>query len=379
MAIDREAPGGSDRPISLRAGRPSVVRLSRRVLIGAAAAAALAVAGVVGWGLLARPPTASGLAEFSTAPPPPERLNALPKDYAAAGDIPKLGPPLPGDLGRPVLSAQTALPAASSATAASATGSALDQERQAARTSHLFGPTGQASVAASVLAAPALPITEAGSPTSPRTGGGLLDQPPDRRTVSPDRLTTPASPYALQAGAVIPAALITGIRSDLPGAVTAQVTEDVYDSVSGRYRLVPAGSRLVGRYESQVSFGQSRVQLVWTRLLLPNGRSVALENLPGGDASGFSGLQDEVDHHWRALFAAAAVTSLLSVGTEVQSTGSETDLAMALRRAGADSANQVGQQVVGKTLSIPPTLTIRPGAAVRVILNRDLVLEPYGA
>ena len=105
--------------------------------------------------------------------------------------------------------------------------------------------------------------------------------------------------------------------------------------------------------------------LAWTRLLLPNGRSIVLENPPASDPSGFAGLQDKVDHHWRALVTAAAVTSLLSVGTEVESMGSQ------------DSANQVGQQVVGKALSIPPTLTIRPGMAVRVILTGDLVLEPY--
>uniref|UniRef100_A0A973VWP6 TrbI/VirB10 family protein n=1 Tax=Bradyrhizobium septentrionale TaxID=1404411 RepID=A0A973VWP6_9BRAD len=121
----------------------------------------------------------------------------------------------------------------------------------------------------------------------------------DRRTTSPDRLVRPASPFVVQAGTVIPAALITGIRSDLPGQITAQVTEAVYDSPTRRARLIPQGARLIGTYDSQVAFGQSRVLLVWTRLIMPNGRSIVLERQPGADASGYAGLEDEVDNHWK--------------------------------------------------------------------------------
>lgn len=379
MAQESEDTGAA---LKLRAPNPPVVRLSRRVLIGAAALAALAIAGAVGWGLLSKPRTAADDTSVATAPALPEKVDALPHDYSLPKDVPRLGPPLPGDLGRPILASQEARPSTQAASPAngSAAASTADQEREAARTSHLFGVSGQAMPAEPPAVERATTASVPPPPAAVGVGGAsLLDAAPDRRTVAPDRLTPPPSPFALQAGAVIAAALVTGIRSDLPGEVIGQVTEDVFDSVTGRYLLVPAGSRLVGRYDSQVSFGQTRVLLAWSRLILPNGRSIALENLPGADASGFAGLQDRVDHHWGTLMTAAALSSLLSVGTELESSGSETDLAAALRRAGVDAANQVGQQVVGKALSIPPSLTIRPGERVKVILTHDLVLEPYRA
>ena len=123
----------------------------------------------------------------------------------------------------------------------------------------------------------------------------------------------------LQAGNVIPASLITGIRSDLPGQITAQVTENVYDSPTGRFLLIPQGARLIGIYDSQVAFGQSRVLLVWTRLIMPNGRSIVLERQPGADTAGYAGLEDEVDNHWGALFKAALLSTLLGVGSELGS------------------------------------------------------------
>ena len=124
----------------------------------------------------------------------------------------------------------------------------------------------------------------------------------------------------MQAGNVIPASLITGIRSDLPGQITAQVTENVYDSPTGRFLLIPQGARLIGIYDSQVAFGQSRVLLVWTRLIMPNGRSIVLERQPGADTAGYAGLEDEVDNHWGALFKAALLSTLLGVGSELGST-----------------------------------------------------------
>jgi type IV secretion system protein VirB10 len=202
----------------------------------------------------------------------------------------------------------------------------------------------------------------------------------DRRTTSPDRVTKPASPYVVQAGTAIPGALITGIRSDLPGQITAQVTENVFDTPSGRLLLIPQGARLLGTYDSQIAFGQSRVLLVWTRLIMPNGRSIVLERQPGADSGGYAGLEDEVDNHWGALFKAALLSTLLAVGSEVgagSETGNNGDIIQALRRGSSDSVNQTGQKIVQRNLNIQPTLTIRPGFPVRVIVNRDLVLEPY--
>ena len=161
---------------------------------------------------------------------------------------------------------------------------------------------------------------------------------------------------------------------------TAQVTENVYDSPTGRFLLVPQGTRLIGNYDSQIAFGQSRVLLVWTRLIMPNGRSIVLERQPGADTAGYAGLEDGVDNHWGALFKAALLSTLLGVGSELGSgsdSGNNGDIIQALRRGSSESANQTGQKIVQRNLNIQPTLTIRPGFPVRVIVNRDLVLEPY--
>jgi type IV secretion system protein VirB10 len=262
-----------------------------------------------------------------------------------------------------------------------------NQETEAARTSKVFAST----------ISPVAPPHAASQETATKTAASsdetfnqngqdskllFVNAPVDRRTTAPDRLSRPASPFLVQAGTIIPAALITGIRSDLPGQITAQVTENVYNSQTGRFLLVPQGTRLIGVYDSQVSFGQSRVLLVWTRLIMPNGRSIVLERQPGADTAGYAGLEDEVDNHWGALFKAALLSTLLGVGSELgagsdSGSGNNGGLIQALRLGASDSLNQTGQKVVQRNLNIQPTLTIRPGFPVRVIVNRDLVLEPY--
>ena len=299
---------------------------------------------------------------------------------------------MPGDLGRAIHNAQGPAPG-SGEPAVDAEQQRVVQETEAARTSRLFATTNLRERPATPTA---LPPTIADQAAGPPTG--RVEPPPydpdsllnmqdrklafltaavDRKTVSSDRLANPASRYVVQAGAVIPAALLTGIRSDLPGQVTAQVTEHVYDSPTGQYLLIPQGSKLIGVYDSQISFGQDRVLLVWTRLIMPNGRSIVLERQPGVDTQGFAGLEDEVDHHWGRLFTAAALSTLLGVGAELGAASNDSAILTALRRGSTDSLNQTGQQVVRRNLNIQPTITIRPGFPVRVIINRDLVLSPY--
>ena len=185
--------------------------------------------------------------------------------------------------------------------------------------------------------APAVATTGSADLTSQDHKLAFLNGAVDRRTTSPDRVQPPASKYVLQAGAVIPAALITGLRSDLPGQVTAQVTEDVYDSPTGKILLIPQGARLVGQYDAQIAFGQTRALLVWNRLIMPNGRSIVLERQPGADAEGYAGLEDEVDNHWGMLFKAAILSTLLSVGSEAGTSDSENN-----SRAG-DPAGRVAE------------------------------------
>jgi type IV secretion system protein VirB10 len=264
------------------------------------------------------------------------------------------------------------------------------QELEAARTSRLFAS--EARTASQLGAPPPAAVdltgfggqptsTGAGQPASPSSEGdrklAFLNGAVDRKTISTERLTSPPTPYVVQAGAVIAAAMVTGLRSDLPGQITAQVTENVYDGSTGRTLLIPQGSRLVGQYDAQVVFGQSRALLVWTRLIFPNGRSIVLERQPGADPEGYAGLQDRVDNHWGQLFKAAILSTLLSVGSEAGTSSDQNDLVQALRRGASDSISQTGRQVVGRSLNIQPTITVRPGFPVRVIVTHDLILEPY--
>lgn len=376
--------GDATQALRLRAERPRVTRLSRKALAGGTALALLLISSAVLWALKSNRshnPAADEL--YSTDHHNvADGLTTLPRDYSSVPrDVPRLGPPLPGDLGRPIATEEgQTVPVGLDAEQ-----QRVNQETEAARTSKVF-----ASTAAPVAPThgPSHDTANNATPSSDEAFAQngqdrkllFVNAPVDRQTTAPDRLSRPASPFVVQAGTIIPAALITGIRSDLPGQITAQVTEAVFDSPTGRVKLVPQGARLIGIYDSQISLGQSRVLLVWKRLIMPNGRSVVLERQPGADAAGYSGLEDEVDNHWKELLGAAALSTLLGVGSELGSgadTGSNTAVLQALRLGAANSLNQTGQQVVRRNLNIQPTLTIRPGFPVRVIVNRDIVLEPY--
>jgi type IV secretion system protein VirB10 len=377
--------------LRLRGERPRVTRLSRKVLIGMGCFSALAVAGALGYALQTRNKADGGQELLSTQNrPSAEGLAGLPKDYTGLPrQAPPLGPALPGDLGRPMLNAGTAPNTAVPATTPDPEAQRRAQEIEAARVSRLFAQTDQQPQSVTQI----IPGTPAGTTTTPATTPpvdagsaqnmqdrktAFLTASTDKRTVSPDRLDAKASPYVVQAGTVIPAALITGIRSDLPGQITAQVTEAVYDSPAGKYLLIPQGAKLIGQYDSSVAFGQSRILLVWTRLIMPDGTSITLERQPGADTEGYAGLEDEVDNHWGMLFKAAVLSTLLSVGAEAGTSNSENNLAQAIREGASNSISQTGQQIVQRQLNIQPTLTIRPGFPVRVIVTRDLVLAPYG-
>lgn len=379
----------------LRSEPPRVTRLSRKVLAGLGVVASVGVGGALIYALQSRDAGPATEELYSTENrSTADGLAGLPRDYSG---VPQLGPPLPGDLGRPIVGAQNRgqpmpPPAVGQGVPAPPGVDPAEQRRlqeiEAARTSQIFS-TATTVAAAGAAGAPAPsasvpePQTLAGlglapppsTPAAQDRQAAFLSAAPDRRTVSPDRLAAPVSPYVLQAGSVIPAALITGIRSDLPGQITAQVTENVYDSPTGRLLLVPQGTRLIGQYDNGVGFGQRRVLLVWKRLILPDGRSMVLERQPGADAQGFAGLEDGVDYHWWDLARAAGLSTLLGVGAEL-AVDDEDRLIRAIRDGAQDTINDAGQQIIRRQLSVQPTLTIRPGFPVRVIVTRDLVLAP---
>lgn len=378
-------------PMRLRAEPPRVTRLSRKVLAGLGLVASVGLGGALVYALQTRDGVRPNEELYSTENrSTADGLAGLPRDYSG---VPRLGPPLPGDLGRPIVGAQErgqTVPAPGIATpnpGISPEEQRRLQEIETARTSRLFSGTetrAGASAAAPTIAPPPAPdlagLGLAPAPSTPSAQDrqtAFLDVAADRRTVATDRIAAPASPNILQAGAVISAALITGIRSDLPGQITAQVTENIYDSPTGRILLVPQGTRVIGQYDNDVQFGQSRVLLVWDRLIFPNGRSIVLERQPGADAEGYAGLQDGVDYHWWDLAKAAGLSTLLSVGAEL-AVDDDDRLIQAIRNGGQNTINDAGQQIVRRQLNVAPTLTIRPGFPVRVIVTRDLVLEPYG-
>jgi type IV secretion system protein TrbI len=371
--------------LRLRPERPPVTRLSRTVLLSLATLAALTVSGALIWALFQNGAHSKAAEELHTtdSKQPPDELAALPRDYTVVKPALQLGRPMLADLAPATASAQANEPIAPP-------DDHLAQEDEAARTSHLFfsstgserpttvkSPAAASEEGSATAVSGTEPVDPVASQSMQKQKLAFLGAPTDHKTVSPDRMENPASRYVVQAGSVIPAALITGIRSDLPGQVTGQVTEHVYDSPTGRYLLIPQGSKLIGLYDSQVAFGQNRVMLVWTRLILPNGRSIVLERQIGADAGGFAGLQDEVDNHWGQLFMGAALSTLLGVGSQLGATNNDSAIAQAIRQGSSSSTSQIGQQLVGRDVNIQPTLTIRPGFPVRVIVNKDLVLAPY--
>jgi len=197
----------------------------------------------------------------------------------------------------------------------------------------------------------------------------------------PHTRKNPLSPYELKAGSIIPAVMISGINSDLPGQIIAQVSQHVYDTATGQYLLVPQGSRLVGQYDSHVSYGQSRVLVVWRRIVFPDASTLELGSMPGADQAGYSGFHDKVNNHYWRIFGQALLVSLITAGVQlsqpdrgswIEPIGREQEVAGVFGR----QAGQLGSQIAGRNLAVQPTLEIRPGLRFTVLVNKDVILEP---
>ena len=393
-------------PVALRAQPRPVTRLNRRTLAILTGGLSVAVLGATIWSLQPHRRGAGEQMELYNVDrvSKSEGLDGLPADYSKLpAQVPALGPPLPGDLGPAIVkSQQPATP--TYAPPGHDPEDTLRKEADAAAASSVFfrsGKPGQTAGAA-VQATPgapgmanalaafdplaAGPASTAAQPADPTANQNRQDQKESflkagsTETRNSGNLQMPASPYEVMAGTVIPAALVTGIKSDLPGDVIATVTEPVYDTATGKFLLIPQGSRILGRYNSQVSYGQSRVQMVWNRIILPDTSSLTLDNLVGTDPAGYAGVEDEVDQHWGRILAGAALTTLLGVGAELAAPENRQDgnrIIIAGRDGLQGSVNQVGQEMTRRNMNIQPTLTARPGLPVRIIVNRDLQLRPY--
>ncbi|MDR6851680.1 type IV secretion system protein VirB10 [Sphingomonas sp. BE123] len=395
-AIDVPAAPGKVDPetLALRAQPARAIRFKRGAIVAIAALGSVSLVATV-WVAL-RPSNLQlvGQTDDRTiiAKPPTDALSALPGGY---GDVPKLGPPLPGDLGRPILEHRRAMgiePVAEEAARADQA-AATERERRvaevrAARESGLLVQSGSRPIptAEAQAALPLAPVESADAPRpvvnpdrDPNAQQRKVDFVATRDSsgdVNGDRLIPPASPNMLSAGSVIAAGLITGLRSDLPGLVTAQVTERVYDSATGSILLIPQGARLIGSYDSVVAYGQKRALIVWQRIILPDGRSIRLDNVPATDPSGYAGLADKVDFHTWTLLKGVAISTLLGVGANLSFSG-ESDLVQAIRESTQQNVSRAGDQITSRNLQVQPTITIRPGAPVRLVVHRDLILAPW--
>ena len=398
-------PGGRDakqdpRSLELRARPKPVARFRRSVIVSLTALSAAAMIAMAWWALDAariRPwPVGEELLKRSDRPS--EELSALPDSYDDVKPVPELGPPLPGDLGPPVLEKEreygiapaAPLPPDPDAEAARAERLRLAQQARQAREADVFVPLrqqgpGTATTASAEQAEDVLSL-ETGAGSDQRTGTSPSPQQHKRDFLSrvqgggirnAHALQEPFSPYEILAGTVIPASLITGLNSDLPGRVLAQVTEHVYDTVTGRILLVPQGTRILGSYDSMIDYGQSRALVVWERLILPNGKSLQIENLPATNTEGYAGLADSVDYHTWSLVKGIFLSTLFNIGSELTLGDQESDLLRTLGRSGQQSVARAGDLVVRRELGIQPTIAVRPGWPLRIIVHKDLILEPY--
>jgi type IV secretion system protein TrbI len=394
--------GGKVAPetLALRARPEPVTRINRRVLIGVAAVILFFLSGLV---LLALKPPSLRLGERRDLlsvehKPITDALAKLPASYdgvrpVAVADTAPLPPGVPNlALARPGLDEGDAAERGRSSRLA---GQAREspvlfrlQTHAAAGSARAEPAPRPAAVTEPTNAGAAMPMTpgaaalatsdgDAGGTGEPTRKLGFLKAEPDRAIYNPHALERPASPYQLMAGTIIAASLISGLNSDLPGVVLAQVTEPVFDSVAGRTLLIPQGSRLLGRYDNVVAFGQDRALVVWQRLILPDGSSVVIDNLPATDTSGYAGLADGIDLHTFQLLKGVALATVLGVGSELTLGGSDNSLVNALLQATQQTGNRAGQRLVERQLAVAPTLTVRPGWPLRVIVHKDIVLKPY--
>ena len=397
--------------VTLRAQPRAVTRLNRRMLAALAGGLSVAVLGALMWSLQPQRRSAGETTELYNVDrvSRSEGLDQLPADYSKLPPaVPQLGAPLPGDLGGPIHKAEQQAQGYGyqqpGHDPAEADRLARLKEAEEAAASSVFFRSGGAKVAAPVAAAqgaPAAglaanaafdpmaagPASTAAQPSDPTAVQNRQDQKEaflsnagSAQTRNSGSLQLPVSPYQVMAGTVIAAALVTGIKSDLPGDVIATVTEPIYDTATGKFLLIPQGARLMGKYNSQVSYGQRRTQVVWNRMILPDTSSFQLDNLVGADPAGYAGLEDGVDWHWDRILAGAAMTTLLGIGAELAAPENRQDgdrVIIAGRDGLQDTVNQVGQEMTRRNMNIQPTLTSRPGLPVRIIVNRDLVLRPY--
>ena len=397
----RPAPGGHDegeQNLTLQQV-PKVTRFRKPLVYSLIGATIIVAACIVTYGLMHsnhHDIVGAGNAHESTASTVPDVSAKYPKSYADVRGLAKSS--ATGDEGA------KPQPAASNS-ASIQKGPSQPSEQQVARAAGVFFRLDPMSsqapqpapglAAATTVSAPASadkiasPYGDQPLPTDAQGGltvqkNAFLSSAATTKDYVSQALQHPRSRFEVKAGSLIPAALVTAINSDLPGEVIAQVTENVFDTVSGRYLLIPQGSRVIGKYDSLISYGQDRALVVWNRLILPNGNSIDLEAMRGTDETGAAGLQDETDHHRWAFAGALAVSTVMSFGPSVAqafaqkaTTGSNTNIYTQPSTTLGTQTSEIGENLLNRELNRPNTITIRQGWPLRILLNRDMVMEAY--
>lgn len=366
----REQPA-AQRPITTRAPAPKPRRLSRKALVALSTFGAFAIAGALAWSLSDRREQTASEAVSVAPRQGAEVLGDAPKNYddPALRTAANMGPPsspLPDNPTEPSSPPDTSPP--SGPDPAEAEAQRRQQQAEAARGAKLFVADGPGRRPAAEPAA--------STPLGP-SDRGRADKVPSNDHIHAARLNVPPGPHTILAGSTIAAALITGLSSDVPGQVIAQVTEDVFDTVTGRIRLIPQGARLIGDYDARIAHGQTRAHILWARLILPDGRSIDLGRMSATDGSGAGGVAGRVDNHWGSILRAGLLSTLFGVGNEFADSGGDDAIADAIRDSSGETIGRAGDRIVERELQIQPTITVRPGARIRVLVSRDLVLEAY--
>lgn len=329
---------------------------------------------------------------------PGELVQGLPSDYSAIKKpVPKLGPPLKGEIGATQLAFQQEQSKVSPE-------EQFEKEQKFARlkravlahgadvtfpglSSTIEKKGNDTSGNSGFAESPQLPLSISQNNLNPRDDDNRQDekqafisQSHQKDQVLLRTLQDPLSPYQLMAGTVISGVLLSGVNSDLPGQILGQVSQNVFDTRSGKYLLIPQGAKVIGEYDSRISYGQERVLVVWIRLVLPNGKSISLEGMPGVDLSGYAGLKERVNNHYGKLLSGVVFGSLLGAGAQVaQGSRQSVDPSfgqLALEGT-AQNINQAGQQITRKNLNIQPTIEISPGQRFNIFVTKDAVFERY--
>lgn len=403
-STENAAPGDNS---LLSVQKPKVTRFSRRMLtiltIIAAAVLVFTVNAVFSKNRKAQGQKAAqrvNSTDSSSVPQPPDPLLSAPGKYSelphrkSATNYGAEQPGVAGSIGGPASSSYGVQQTELNQTAAAGQVSPKEQSLREARYSPVTFP--MAESVATIREEPPrteIPVSAAPDPrlitTSVSTDQNMQGE---KRRFTNERaqefpyvkasLLAPLSQYEVKAGSILPALLITGINSDLPGQMVAQLRENVYDTVTGNYLLLPQGTRLIGEYDSKIAFGQKRVLVVWTRVIMPNGSSLSLEGMPGVDLSGYAGVTGMVNNHYGKLVTGVILGSIIGAGAQVAVGGQGTLVVppsfeqMAVAGA-ASSINQAAQQHTSKVLNLQPTIEVAPGERINVFVTKDMILMPY--